>query len=352
MKDYTTYTVEDFVLDESFVAYVRGTDPIAAQFWEAWLARHPQGQPLADEAARIISRLSGSVPGRPAAEAAEVWRGIQSGMARPVSGQKAAVKPRTVSFPTFLRPGRWAAVLTGLLLLSGIGYFGTGRYYLTITQGTAYGELRTLTLPDGSTVTLNGNTRLRYARFWPAGEVRQVWLEGEAYFDVRHLGGEAPRTRFLVHTARAEVEVLGTRFNVSGRKRRTRVVLESGKVQLTVRQATRAERLVMQPGDLVELAGTGRPALRQVNPKEHAAWRENRIVLDNTSLAEIAQLIEDNYGRRVVVRAGAATGKRLSGSVPSNNLNVLLKGLSRLFDLNITRKADQIVIDVPPANTH
>jgi ferric-dicitrate binding protein FerR (iron transport regulator) len=281
-----------------------------------------------------------------------VWSGIKSGMARPGTGENAAVRPRTVAFRPFLRPGRWAAVLTGLLLLAGAGYFATQRYYLTITQATAYGELRTLTLPDSSTVTLNGNTRLRYARFWPAGQARRVWLEGEAYFDVRHLGGHAPRARFVVHTARAEVEVLGTRFNVTGRSRRTRVVLESGKVQLTVREARHADRLVMQPGDLVELAETGQPALRKVDPGKHAAWRRHRIVLDNTSLAEIAQLIEDNYGRRVVVRAGAATGKRLSGSVPSNNLNVLLKALSQLFGLNITRQADQIIIDAPPANTH
>ena len=65
--DYTTYQTEDFVLDDSFQAFVAGTDATAVDFWQRWLAEHPAQQPMAEQARRLLLMLSQSRPPAPSA---------------------------------------------------------------------------------------------------------------------------------------------------------------------------------------------------------------------------------------------------------------------------------------------
>ncbi|HUP13050.1 MAG TPA: FecR family protein, partial [Niastella sp.] len=69
-------------------------------------------------------------------------------------------------------------------------------------------------LPDGSTVWLNAGSRIVYASF--SGPVREITLEGEAYFDVVHVENAATHQRkpFVVHAGSIDIKVLGTAFNV------------------------------------------------------------------------------------------------------------------------------------------
>lgn len=86
-------------------------------------------------------------------------------------------------------------------------------------------------LSDGTRVTLNASSRLRYPTSFD-GSAREVWLDGEAYFDV----SRDPRKPFVVHTERQRIRVLGTSFNVMAYDGDTFniVTLLSGAVQLDV----------------------------------------------------------------------------------------------------------------------
>lgn len=83
---------------------------------------------------------------------------------------------------------------------------------------TQYGEQRVVELPDHSVVSLNANSTLRFRNDWSqANTLREVWLDGEAFFSVQKQEGAAGPAKFIVHTNDLDVEVLGTRFNVSNR---------------------------------------------------------------------------------------------------------------------------------------
>ena len=120
---------------------------------------------------------------------------------------------------------RYAAVLIILLL--------AGSWYWTQTRinETPYGYQATRTLPDGSIVQLSSGSRISYKSFWWRPE-RRVRLEGEAFFQVTH--SEKP---FIVETFNAEVQVLGTSFNVRSwpadiDARYTAVTLEEGSISV------------------------------------------------------------------------------------------------------------------------
>ena len=237
---------------------------------------------------------------------------------------------------------RWAAVFVGALLLATAAFFGY-RYLnpKDLIQQTAFGKISSLTLPDGSTVTLNGNSRLRYAPQWISRQTREVWLEGEGFFRVTHLRNHE---RFVVHLPnKLNIEVLGTQFNVMARPSRTRIVLSSGHIRLA---NSTGQQLDMKPGELIETNGqTKQVSRRRVDPAIDASWQTNRLIFDNTSLADIVQRLQDTYGLEVIVSDKSLLAQRFSGSVPNNNVDVLTDGLAKLFGLNIRRHSNQILIN-------
>jgi ferric-dicitrate binding protein FerR (iron transport regulator) len=244
---------------------------------------------------------------------------------------------------------RVAAVLTGLLVLAGSGYWAAREWlHPTHTLSTPLGGLQSVTLPDGSTVALNANSRLRYARDWSPETPREVWLEGEAYFQVTKKRNARGRVKFTVHTDNVQVEVLGTAFDVHSRRGTTRVVLTEGKVQLTGTTARAARPLVMQSGDLAALsAGDTAFVRKRVNPESYAAWRRNQLVFVSTPLAEVAQLLEDHYGLKVVFADDALAREKFTATIRGRNPNVLLKVLAESFGLVVTRRGNHVTISRP-----
>ncbi len=249
-----------------------------------------------------------------------------------------------------LLPRRWLAIAAtvSLSLLASWVYFnfpGWGHSYQVYT--TTYGETRSLQLPDGSQVVLNANSKLTLSSDWPTALieeeafVREVWLEGEGFFDVKKL---SKPIGFVVHTDDLEVEVLGTRFNVNSREQITRVVLDEGKVKLSTQHQP---ELIMKPGELVELTKV-KPQFqkKKVNPDTYLAWRHDELVFEATPLTEIIDMLKDNYGYEVIIHHEAVTEDMLfTGKAPADDTSLLLEMLSESFDLSILQDNKKIVFE-------
>lgn len=235
---------------------------------------------------------------------------------------------------------RVAAALTGLTLLGLLGYWSHGKLTRSVHQ-TGYGQMVRLTLPDGSAVTLNANSSLTYPREWPGGQIREVWLEGEAFFHVRR---QKQKTRFVVHTGKVRVEVLGTAFNVATRRGRTRVVLQSGRVKLE-KAGRPGEAVLMQPRELVEYAAGDRQfRKRAVDPEPYTAWQGRKMIFNDTPVEEVARQLEDTYGLRVTIADPELAGRQLSGEISTRNVDVLLSALAALLEAEVQRDGDQVTL--------
>ncbi len=234
-----------------------------------------------------------------------------------------------------------AAAVAGILLLSGI--FFLYKQDQALNYATSFGEKKTLILPDGTEVTLNANSELRLNEQWEEGSVREVWLEGEAFFSVVHTEDDR---KFLVHTSNElSVEVLGTQFNVNSRKNRATVVLNSGKVKVQAQQAGAAAQWLMQPGDLIAYEReTQQVNQKMVDTALYTSWRNNLLLFKDASLGEIALMINDNYGFEVTFENDSLAQLRFTGSNPADQLDLLLKTLARSFDLQIAKEGKLINI--------
>src|ERR1700727_3570645 len=100
----------------------------------------------------------------------------------------------------------------------GIWWIGTRTGHPEFSEiRTGYGEIKNILLPDSSVVILNANSSMRIPQQWTESGGRQVWLEGEAYFQVQKKPSTAQK--FVVHTRQGDVEVLGPGFTANRGRR-------------------------------------------------------------------------------------------------------------------------------------
>lgn len=248
---------------------------------------------------------------------------------------------RTARQTTGVRRGVWAGVATSVLavLVAGVLLAWWAR---PVTVTTSPGQQATTTLPDGSTVALNGASTLTYDRGfdrWPFvdARTRSVELRGEAYFQVE------PRDRpFRVESENAVVQVLGTAFTVralrTGDTPSTDVVLETGRVRVETRPGENRSRetgpeetggrpepaagampdasesvVLDAPGMRSRIVGTGRPERPgTIELKYMAAWRTGGFAAQKAPLSRILHDLERQFGASLrladdVERSGTLT---------------------------------------------
>jgi ferric-dicitrate binding protein FerR (iron transport regulator) len=234
----------------------------------------------------------------------------------------------------------WAAVVAGIALLAAFLY--QLNFRPTEQYSTAYGEIRNLTLPDGSEVILNANSTLTLATAWSEDHPREVELKGEAFFKIRK---KKQGTRFIVRTNDLRVEVLGTQFNVSSRNRGTRVVLNTGKVKLNPSRNQPGESIFMVPGELAEVTQKQqRIVKKKVNPAHFSAWTNREWILDKTPLRDIATKLHDTFGLQATFATDDIAREQVTGRVSTEHLDELLDALSTINGLRMTRTGDKLYI--------
>ncbi|MVM29198.1 DUF4974 domain-containing protein [Spirosoma sp. HMF4905] len=233
----------------------------------------------------------------------------------------------------------WAASV--LLALSIGGYLSRGviRYE---TYHTAYGETRTFKLSDGTTVALNANSTLRVPRWRFGQQGREVKLDGEAEFSVSHLPNHQ---RFIVRTSTDfAVEVLGTEFVVYARDQRRKVILSRGQVKVLYQPG---KQLLMKPGDWIALSESGQLQRKiTAQPAKFSSWKQHRFTFDQTSVAEICQLIHENFGLTVRVTDSTLAQRQISGVFKAEKPDELVDDLVDLLQARLVKNGDRI--DIQP----
>jgi ferric-dicitrate binding protein FerR (iron transport regulator) len=198
-------------------------------------------------------------------------------------------------------------------------------------------------LPDGSLVTLNANTQLRFSNDWKEGADREVWLEGEAFFVVEKK--PATQAKFTVHSGSLDVEVLGTQFNVNNRSEKTSVFLQEGVIQLRIRENEK-EELLMEEGSLAEFSREEGLRVQTVEaPQRYTSWKDGYILLDGMTLAEAKEKIESIYGLEMVISRDSLLFTNLEGALPSSDLGELLQTLEILLPVKVTKNESTILLE-------
>ena len=262
-----------------------------------------------------------------------------------------------------------------LLLVLSVGVYNYKGTNISTANKIAKSEVTTkkgsrtkVQLPDGTTVWLNSSSKLTYDNQNFGDIIREVSLSGEAYFDVVKNKAKP----FIIHTAKMDIKVLGTVFNVKcypGDKT-TETSLIHGSVEVTLKD--RQEKIMMKPNEKLVLvneekmppektavtankknaATTYKPIieLRHLtlyptnNEIVETGWVKNKLVFTNESLEDVASKMQRWFNVIIVIKNEKLKKELLTGIFEKETIQQALKALQYTTRFNYQTKKDTIII--------
>ena len=238
---------------------------------------------------------------------------------------------------------RYIAVAASLLLCIALGW-----WYLNLQPAEQQApallvektSVRMITLPDGSTVTLNKHSHLDYPAAF-SDSTREVTLAGEAYFDIKHDPGKP----FMVHTGAFVTRVLGTAFNIRAYTKDSllAVTVERGKVQVQRHNDQKALSILLPGDQLVIDKQSTMPRLEKVDVKKIIQWKDNDLLFDNIRYEEAAIIIGHHFNIELKFSNEAMRNCRFTADLSGKSINEILDILGDLTRSTWRRENDTTI---------
>lgn len=239
----------------------------------------------------------------------------------------------------FSRILRIAAVIFLAVSLSVAGYYIGFRQqkHAIFTEIITNGQqiVSGITLPDGSVVTLNRNSKLSYPKEF-SGSVREVTITGEAFFEVEP---DASRP-FVIDAGNARIKVLGTSFNVCAYpgEETVDVLVETGKVEVSChsRAVSSDCNVVLVPGEKGVLSNREFTLRKSVNTDRNiTSWKTRRFVFDQTPLSEVVNALEKVYFVNIQLVDPGMNNLTLTANFNNQPIDFILDVVSLTFNLEL-----------------
>lgn len=306
-----------------------------AQEQEAWrwlLQRHAPDQTL-DEPA--FQRWLAADPRHPQlyAKAEAVWMLSAEPAARLAEEESAALTEYLARLDAPRRTQRrrgpaWPLALAACLLLAlwTGGWWQPARWLgdLRADHVSAPGQIRELTLADGSRLVLDGDSAL--AVHFDGRQRRIELLRGAASFKVLRNG-----LPFVVRAEGGEARVLGTEFEVRRLPRETRVTVASGQVAVRAGEAADLPQAVLHAGQRVAFADGRLAAPEAVDSSAALAWRQGWLAFYQAPLGEVLERLGDYYPGRILLLDAELAARRVTVSFPSADPRAALNALQAVL---------------------
>jgi ferric-dicitrate binding protein FerR (iron transport regulator) len=195
------------------------------------------------------------------------------------------------------------------------------------------------TLSDGTKITLNSNSTIRFPEKFASSE-RTVKLDGEAYFEVTH----DEKKPFIISADDIRIAVLGTSFyvNTNAENNNVVVILTEGKVAVYY-SSRPSEKIIMSPGEKVEVSKSSNKIAKAANEDDnYIAWKTKKMIFNNTSLGEIVKSINKVYNSNIVIIDKKLDNCRLTATFENQSLDAVLNVLKETLDLNIIKSGSTV----------
>lgn len=284
-----------------------------------------------------------------------VWRKIAHN--DPVDQSRTRnVYDRIINDPRFIKPTptvsirsrsakkNWLKIAAMLLMTGTAGLAGYKWYRLKAIVPIAYlqyivpaGHHAQFEFADGTVVAVNAGSRIKYPADF-SGKTREIYLEGEAYFDVAH---DATRP-FIVHTGNVRTQVLGTAFDIEAYgTKKMHVTVARGKVSVL---AGSHKLGVLTPNRRLIYNYQNKKAEEcTVNADDVTGWKEGNLIFHNLNIQEAAEMMERWYAVKINIEGVKANSSRFSVSfLKKESLDKVLNVLGQLaaFHYTILRNGD------------
>jgi ferric-dicitrate binding protein FerR (iron transport regulator) len=205
---------------------------------------------------------------------------------------------------------------------------------------TGRSEYRYMLLPDSTQVWLNAASTLEYPQQFTSG-VREVYLTGEAYFDVRH----ADKKPFLIHTGKVTTMVLGTAFNIKAYPGRENIIVSVSRGKVRVNYETKEVATLTQGQQVKVNSNNNTIVQKKMAITEAAPWQQGNLVYDDETISDVVADLERNYDVTIQIQNEAVANERISTSFRREiGIESALKVLCNLTETRLKLENNMYVI--------
>ena len=349
-QKYASYQAADFVADADFIEWMRRPTPSSNQFWEELLEVFPYQQLALQQARQAVRLLIDEGRAMPAApeDAEQIWETIEETL-------DATPARRIGFFPNGWQ--RWAAAAAVVLML-GVGWYlidsltsGTSESYQALVEqagsiqplqeviNTSV-QSRRVNLPDGSTITLEKDSRVSFAKSFE-GKAREVYLTGAAFFDVT----KNPDKPFLVYSNELVTKVLGTSFRIQAFEKEKNIVVsvKTGRVSVYPKKSPKnadpeTAGMLLTPNQEVSFARAEERFNRTLIEKPTVLLTKEELQqysFDDAPVSYIFAALEKAYGVDIVFDEEVMVHCRLTTSLSAetlfDKLEVICEGIGATY---------------------
>lgn len=227
-------------------------------------------------------------------------------------------------------PSWWNAAAAILVVVAvGLAYYlfnpwNDPRQYVEIS--TQENQVKSILLSDSTQVVLNHNSVLRFPKKF-TDTTRSVFLQGEAYFNVRH----NPSRAFYVLADGVKTSVLGTEFTVRTRDQSTSVALIKGSVLVT----GLGKSELLHPKQKISLDyKTAQVELKIFDPQLELFWKDQQLVFDNQTLDSIVKILESKFNKSIQVMDPTLLKVPITGTFKGKGITTILLAISKAADFS------------------
>lgn len=205
-----------------------------------------------------------------------------------------------------------------------------------------YGKTFDLLLADGTNVHLNAGTSFRFPVKFIEGRKREVFLKGEAYFDVV----KDELHPFSVNAEDLNIQVLGTRFAVASypEESKTQVVLVEGSVGINTEDSDRPQTVLI-PGERGVYDKINKQITTdQVSTNAYTSWIQGELMFRDMTFEAILNRLERHYNVQIVNHFKAEEGETVNANFGTEPINNVLEYFKRIYKIEYTVNGDKIII--------
>jgi ferric-dicitrate binding protein FerR (iron transport regulator) len=345
-KDYLGYTARDLALDEYFQQWVLHPDLQLNHFWNDWIENHPEKKETVRNAAALVRSVGFHSYPLTDNEKDRLWDAINDRIMQEETEVITGQPPVQYKMLKYKLLKYAAAVVIGIMITIGIkqSIIHNSKTLVSFSAQSPYGGIKRVFLPDSSEVVLNANSKLIYTE--NDDNQRQVWLEGEAYFQVRHT---VDSKSFIVHTYNnVSVCVLGTRFNVNSYGAQVAVTLQQGSIRLDIPENTNTGKteLYLKPGERVSYNKTMNNYTRsKVNAEQFITWTSGKLLMNNYTLKDAKIFMKQVFDQDLIIQDSMLLQNKVSGSMPIvYNADTMLIQFQQVFKVKFRRLDNKIMV--------